>query len=165
MIKNSLFLVTVLLICSCGSTRINYDASEIDWSNRKLEELSYNELLKYKNLEKIDLSDNNLSVFPDSLYLLPNLKVLLLSRNKITVLPKTINRFKSLKTLDLFGNEVVKFHDMQEMSNLEFLQIEASSIEFLEELSCAIPNNTLIVYNYELKPYSKKNCKGGNHLN
>ena len=156
--KKYVFLIIVLLLCSCSSSKLCYNSKELDWSNRQLKTLPYDELLKYKYLEKINLSDNNLTTFPDSLYLLSNLKVLLLSRNNIGILPNSVNKFSSLTTLDLFGNAIIEFPNMENMNELNTLRLEVNSIDFLKRLSCSIPKKAAIIYNYELRPYTKKDC-------
>ena len=57
-------------------------------------------------LQTVDLSSNNLSMFPQALLNLQELESLTLCRNRISELPDGIEKLKKLKKLDLSNNQI-----------------------------------------------------------
>ncbi len=79
------------------------------WKNNIKKLSDINGLLNLNNLEKIDLSNNQITNIKELIQLL-NLKIIILTNNKITDL-ENINHLKtllSLEYLDLRGNELAK---------------------------------------------------------
>lgn len=65
-----------------------------------------------KQVTKLNLSGQGLTVFPENIYDYPNLTKLILSNNKITTIPKEIFTLKKLKVLDLANNEIKVLHSV-----------------------------------------------------
>lgn len=57
-------------------------------------------------IQRLDLSGNRLTIFPDDLPLLYLLEELLLAGNDIEVIPKEISKMKNLSKLDLSDNMI-----------------------------------------------------------
>jgi Leucine-rich repeat (LRR) protein len=62
-------------------------------------------IIKFKNLEFLDLRENQLTEIPKNICKLKNLTELRLNDNKIKELPKSIGRLTKLETLNLSKNE------------------------------------------------------------
>ena len=66
-------------------------------------------LAQLKNLNEINLSNNNLTSFPEALFGLKNLLIVNLSNNSLSTIPETMKNSdlsKSLQVLDLTGNPI-----------------------------------------------------------
>ena len=77
--------------------------------------------LSNKNITKLDLSNQNLKVFPKEIFELKNLRKLNLSNNQIKEIPKEIENLKLLNTLDLSNNKISGLYS--NFFNLKFLKI------------------------------------------
>jgi internalin A len=85
----------------------------------------------FKKLKEIDLSENQISVFPKSLVDSP-LKILNLSGNKLNRIPEIIGSFESLVSLDLSYNEITEIpEEIGALSNLRVLNLSGNKISIL----------------------------------
>lgn len=82
------------------------------------------EIGKLQNLQEIDFSNNNISIFddniikeiPEEIYNLPNLTKLNISNNKIKNMPPGISKLTNLRELNISKNEITKIPE--EISSL-----------------------------------------------
>ncbi|KAJ3431666.1 s-cell enriched with leucine-rich repeat-containing protein slra-related [Anaeramoeba flamelloides] len=91
--------------------------------------------LKYltPKLKEINLSNNELTEFPEELYQCKELMHLYLSFNKITNLPDIGEKFPNLVTLDLSYNNLVVLPDLSKFKSLEVLILSSNKIESVPE--------------------------------
>lgn len=92
---------------------------ELDLSKNKLDSLP-NEIGDLVNLQVLDISSNKLEAIPDSIGKLKNLRKLSAGKNEIGAIPRTIGGLQSLEILDLWSNQIVIFPD--ELNNLKKLR-------------------------------------------
>jgi Leucine-rich repeat (LRR) protein len=138
---------------------------ELDLSNESLKKLP-TELIKFKNLEEIDLSENPeldllgsfklLSKFkrlkslhlyninksiPDNISTLASIEELVLEKNQLTSIPKGVKMLPRLRKLDLWDNEISKINvHSGDLKNLEEIELGNNKMrEFPDDLSL-IPN-------------------------
>jgi small GTP-binding protein len=91
------------------------------------------EILKFKNLQRLDLSDNNISDIK-AISELKDLQVLNLTENQINEISKEISKLKNLRRLYLFGNKISKIpKEIGELKNLVELDFAANQINTLPE--------------------------------
>ncbi len=81
-------------------------------------------------LEKLNLSENNISSFSDdALFDLENLLELDLSYNELTYLPSSIGKLKKLKKLNLSGNKISSLPiEFENLISLESLELDGNPI-------------------------------------
>ena len=82
-----------------------------------------------QSLELLNLSQNYISVLPDSIGSIPNLTYLDLERNRITNVPESLNRLKFLKFLFLGFNGITRLPAaLSSASALEELHLQENQI-------------------------------------
>lgn len=81
-------------------------------------------------LEKLDLSENKISLIEDDAFdQLENLIELDLSFNELTYLPTSIGKLKKLKRLNLSGNKISSLpKEFENLTSLEFLDFDSNPI-------------------------------------
>lgn len=105
------------------------------------EAVLFPELLKYTNLKKLDLWDNNLTKLPDSLFQLTSLESLYIC-DQLTELPPELNKLNNLKHLDLNGNNLTSLPDqLATLDKLIVLNLEHNRID---KFSLSLKNMTNI---------------------
>lgn len=94
------------------------------------------DIVKFKNLQYLDLGRNNLKALPPELGGLGSLQVLILSRNSIESLPYEIGQLKSLKILNVNQNELSSLpKTIGDLEKLEYLDLWSNNIDdFPDEL-------------------------------
>jgi Leucine-rich repeat (LRR) protein len=134
--------------------------------------LSYLPVFKSKQIESLDLSCNNLSVFPEWILDLKNLKYLNLGSNFFEHLPnlenlplETLklhkNKFsylqipKTIKCLNLYLNNFLDIPDITHLKDLEFFSFGVTKITRLPDWICDFKNLkwlSLVVNDIEYLP-------------
>lgn len=92
-------------------------------------------------LEKLELSENNLSSLPKEIGLLNKLIYLSVARNKLESLPAEFAQLKSLRSLDLHYNNIREFFDGIEDIELTYLNISSNAFGSMSSLDNAILPN------------------------
>ena len=100
------------------------------------------------NVISLDLSDNNLSVIPDKVFLLPNLQKLDLKNNNIVEIPQEVEKLTKLKKLDVSNNKITTLNKAIATLNLSILNCSNNPIEFYHVDFC---KKYLKVKSYELQ--------------
>lgn len=77
--------------------------------------------LSNKNITKLDLSNQNLKVFPKEIFELKNLRKLNLSNNQIKEIPREIENLKLISNIDLSNNKISGLYS--NFFNLRFLKV------------------------------------------
>jgi Leucine-rich repeat (LRR) protein len=136
-LKNNYFFTITLDICNLKNLRILKISR---WSKDKYKDKIFtipNYISKLKNLEILDLSNNNINIVPSEICELIKLKKLILSWNNFNEIPKEIGNLINLQILDLSKNY---------RSESAFLELpkEIGNLYNLKELllqgvSCIIP--------------------------
>ena len=93
------------------------------------------DILKFKNLQELDLSRNKIDSLPDEIDTLISLQVLDISSNKVEAFPRTIGKLKNLKKIAAGRNEIAAIpSEICELENLEILDLWSNQImSFPEE--------------------------------
>ena len=92
--------------------------TELNLNGNKLK--LYQRDCNWKNLEVLNLNDNEISSLPKEIGDLTNLKDLYLGRNKLKMLPKEIGNLKNLEILHLGNNDFkVLPKELGNLKNLE----------------------------------------------
>ena len=82
------------------------------------------ELLEFKDMKKLYLSDNQLTSIPKEIGQLTNLQVLYLSENKLTSIPKEIGQLVNLQKLYLHSNKLTSIpRKIGQLVNLQYLEL------------------------------------------
>lgn len=97
------------------------------------------EILRFKKIQELDLSNNEIQVIPTWIQQLSTLKILILRGNKIKTLPGEVFLLPNLKELDAWGNEIGAFSVSigKQASKLQDLDL---SMNRLESLPLSIKN-------------------------
>jgi Leucine-rich repeat (LRR) protein len=83
-----------------------------------------NEVLKFKNLQYLDISKNKIEELPDSISLLNQLQYLSCSKTGLKIIPNTIGKLTHLKYLNLNQNDIEQLpHQIGNLENLELLDL------------------------------------------
>lgn len=85
----------------------------------------------------LNLSDNNLKQYPDTIDVLhPFLRTLDLSKNKFKTLPKSIGQFKELKILNVSNNSLENLpQEINCLTKIETLQVNCNLLKSLPPLN------------------------------
>ncbi|CDH14756.1 related to Adenylate cyclase [Zygosaccharomyces bailii ISA1307] len=102
--------------------------TNLSLSKAKLSNLPGELFFELSCLEKLDLSENNLTKLPDEFCLLNKLVHLSAARNKLQKLPSNFSKLRSLKSLDLHSNNIRDF--VCNAENLEITYLNISSNMF-----------------------------------
>jgi len=87
-----------------------------------------------KDLQILNLSRNQLSRLPDSIWTLTNLKKLYLSTNRLITLPKGISKLTQLEELDLSANELIALpKEIGTLAKLTYLALNYNELSALPE--------------------------------
>lgn len=99
------------------------------------------EIYQFKNLEYLNLDDNNIAVIPEGIDQLVNLTVLELRNNQIISIPPSLKQLKHLEFLYLDGNpinELFDFSGFEKLKGVSLINTELS-IEQQDELTKKYP--------------------------
>ncbi|MDO9001234.1 MAG: leucine-rich repeat domain-containing protein [Bacteroidota bacterium] len=92
------------------------------------------QILKFKNLQYLDLSKNLIKEIPDSIIILKNLQVLIVSKTGLESLPNTIGGLKNLKYLNVNQNEIGRLpYSFGELENLEIADLWSNNLDYFPE--------------------------------
>jgi len=92
------------------------------------------EIVKFKNLQYLDLSKNYIKELPPDIDTLQALQVLILSKNSIVTLPREIGKLRNLRILNINQNELIDLPDqIGELVNLEYLDLWSNNIAVFPE--------------------------------
>lgn len=92
------------------------------------------QILKFKNLQYLDLSKNFLKELPDSITKLKNLQYLIVSKNSLESLPNTIGGLKNLKYINVNQNEIGRLpYSFGDLENLEIADLWSNNLEYFPE--------------------------------
>lgn len=113
-------------------------------------------VFEYTNLTKLVLSNNRIKVIPKEILKLNKLKVLDLANNDIKVLHSMVFKLPKLRTLNVFGNQIKKFPKQVFVSNVRKLivgnnPIETEELENLQLLCDVVTNKKQSLSSSELK--------------
>ena len=118
---------------------------ELDISKNQIKELP-KELDKLQNLQVLNVSCNKLSQLPNSIGKLKNLKKIIAFKNDITGLPVQIGELEKLEVLDLWSNEMEFFPDeLAKLKNLKFfdLRVILMNDEEQDRIRQMLPNTKI----------------------
>lgn len=92
------------------------------------------QLYRFKNLQYLDLSRNNISELPDSVSQLSGLQVLIISKNGLERLPNTIGALKNLRQLNVNQNEIERLpYSIGQLDKLEVADLWSNNLEYFPE--------------------------------
>lgn len=92
------------------------------------------QILKFKNLQYLDLSKNSIKELPDSIILLKKLQVLIVSKTGLESLPNSIGGLKNLKYLNVNQNEIGRLpYSFGELEKLEIADLWSNNLEYFPE--------------------------------
>lgn len=102
---------------------------ELDLSKNRLDSLP-NELCDLRNLQVLDVSSNKIVYLPDSIGKLKHLRKLAAGKNEIVAIPKQIGDAESLEILDLWSNQISIFPDeLNKLKKLRWMDLRVIQIE------------------------------------
>ncbi|MEO6305987.1 MAG: leucine-rich repeat domain-containing protein [Bacteroidia bacterium] len=92
------------------------------------------QILKFKNLQYLDISKNSIKELPDSIVQLKNLQYLFVSKTGLESLPNTIGGLKNLKYININQNEVSRLpYSFGDLENLEIADLWSNNLEYFPE--------------------------------
>jgi Leucine-rich repeat (LRR) protein len=92
------------------------------------------EILKFKNLQYLDLSKNQIKELPDSLVTLKQLQYLIVSNTGLERLPGNIGRMKQLRHLNVNQNEIQMLpYSFGFLENLEYADLWSNNLDVFPE--------------------------------
>ena len=121
----------------------------LDLSSKGIKEL-IPEFSKFKNLEYLDLSNNQFSEIPEILFQLPKLKTLILSNNKIIEVYLINN--STIERLDLSHNKLNYSEVSGTFNKLKFIDLSHNSLIILPNFS-RFSLDTILINNNTLNDY------------
>jgi Leucine-rich repeat (LRR) protein len=99
------------------------------------------EILKFKNLQYLDISKNKIEELPDSIVTLKDLQYLIVSRTGLLRLPQNIGALKNLRHLNVNQNEIsVLPYSFGELENLEVADLWSNNLEYFPESMAKLKN-------------------------
>lgn len=120
----------------------------IDRSGQKLSRIP-EDVLTMKNLERLNLSNNNLTgALPSEIGNLQKLQVLEISNNTMTGLPAELGRLSELRILDASNNQLTGIpHELGNLQKLELLDLSGNDIskQDIEIIRTRLPKTTEII--------------------
>ncbi len=112
----------------------------ITFEKTKLDSLP-EDLMKFVNLKKLDLSKNDMSKLPSFISSLTKLEILNLGKNKFITFPAEICKLTSLKQLILNRNDIAYIPDcIDQLTQLEYLDIWDTPVATFPESIVALKN-------------------------
>jgi internalin A len=97
------------------------------------------------NVEKLDLSNQNLTEIPRAVFQLKNLKELYLSGNQIVKISDAIAQLQNLKTLYLYNNQILEIPDaITKLQNLTRLYLSKNQIVEIPDAISKLQNLKLL---------------------
>ena len=126
-----------------SGARVREDASEANLAGLGISDISA--ILKLKNLEKIDLSSNEIENIYSFQYLKAPLRELRIANNRISD-GTALMYLDSLEVLDVSNNSLFSVSPIKQIRTLKWLNISGNPIgdEQLEELRAALPDCEII---------------------
>lgn len=118
---------------------------ELDLSRNKIDSLP-NEIGTLANLQILDVSSNNLEYLPDSIGKLRNLQRISAGKNEIIAIPKQIGLLDNLKVLDIWSNQITIFPvELGQLKKLRSMDLRVIEIgddkqKYIQEL---LPNTII----------------------
>ncbi|KAH9492638.1 hypothetical protein Btru_024129 [Bulinus truncatus] len=104
--------------------------NELDLSLSNLDTVPVKELAALPKATRLDLSNNLLTVLPDSFCTLTHLVKLDLSQNSLTELPKLFGQLDNLQHLDLLGNQLRTLpRSFCQLKKLKWLDLKDNPLE------------------------------------
>jgi small GTP-binding protein len=104
----------------------------------------YRELIKLaleNDSISLDLSNQNLTAFPDEIFELPNLQFINLSNNSLSEIPENISMLTNLQSLNLSNNQIVEISkEIIHLTNLNLLNLSANQIKEIPESISQLSN-------------------------
>ena len=92
------------------------------------------EILKLKNLQKLDLFKNKLDSIPDNIHHLTYLQYLNIGKNNLNKFPTGVTKLENLKSLILNQNEINTIPDnIDKLYNLEYLDMWSNNLEYISD--------------------------------
>ncbi len=92
------------------------------------------QILKFKNLQYLDLSKNSIKEIPDSIVQLKNLQYLIVSKTGLESLPNTIGGLKNLRYINVNQNEITRIpYSFGDLENLEIADMWSNNLEYYPE--------------------------------
>jgi Leucine-rich repeat (LRR) protein len=131
---DSVALSTYEEFTDLDSARKNPDAVvKLVLRKKKLKDFP-KQILKFKNLQYLDLSKNSIKELPDSIITLKKLQVLIVSRNGLESLPNTIGGLKNLKYINVNQNEISRIpYTFGNLENLEIADLWSNNLDSFPE--------------------------------
>lgn len=117
--------------------------SDLDLSGNAIDTSGFRPIEGLLNLKKLNITDCDLHVLPDSVVRNFGLQELSVSDNKLSMLPASLSGLTRLQKLRLAKNELrgLPFPDsLPELSSLEYLDISRNSLTSLQARICELPN-------------------------
>jgi len=149
--ENQLAKIGSLVFASCGLTCfpkefcLFRELETLDISDNEIEVLPP-EIAALTKLQRLVLSRNRLRTFPEEVLRLPHLHWLGLSFNHIDSLPPEIYKLSKLQTLYLIGNKLKTLpKQISGLTELTFLNVRLNRISTLPEGLCDLPLYSLNV--------------------
>lgn len=110
------------------------------------------ELFEHTNLERLDLSDNQLTAIPSEIRRLTNLQVLKLAKNAVVEVPSDIGKLRHLKYLGLQHNQLLAIpSELGNLIDLTLLHLDHNNLSRLpSEIGKLINLTSLSLENNQL---------------
>lgn len=129
---------------SIGNKTFSSDIKYLDLSNMELEDDDLINLSLFKDVEKLDLSDNKLTDISD-ITNLKNLVELDISNNPISQMPYHMDKLDNLKILNAADTKIDSTYSLGEIKNLEYLNLKGTNVTILSAGDNAVNLKMLIL--------------------
>ncbi len=142
-----------------------YKLNTIDLSDKGLLEIPIG-LLNLKNLDHLDLSNNNINFISNDISKLEKLKHLELYKNKLTKIPKWIFELKNLERLELSNNNISSISDeISKLTKLAILDLNYNNLNSFPNwiyklknlISLNLSNNNINIISNEISKLTNLN--------